>query len=112
MNQFFQVILVVNFVLAYSATLAQKPQIVFDKLEHNFGTFSEADGVQLVTFKFTNKGKVPLILNSVRASCGCTTPKWTKEPVLPDGSGEIQVGFDPKNQRGAFNKTVVVASNA
>ncbi|MBW6535398.1 MAG: DUF1573 domain-containing protein [Mariniphaga sp.] len=92
--------------------MAQKPQIVFENLEHNFGGFKESDGVQTTTFKFTNKGDVPLVLSNVRASCGCTTPKWTREPVAPNATGEIQVSYDPRNRPGAFNKTVMVSSNA
>jgi hypothetical protein len=92
--------------------MAQKPQIVFENLEHNYGGFKESDGVQTTTFKFTNKGDVPLVLSNVRAACGCTTPKWTREPVAPNGSGEIQVSYDPRNRPGAFNKTVMVSSNA
>jgi hypothetical protein len=103
------------FVMVFFATMtgaAQKPQIVFDNLEYNFGSFREADGVQTTTFKFTNKGTVPLVLSNVRAACGCTTPNWTREPILPDGAGEIQVSYDPRNRPGSFNKTVMVSSNA
>ncbi len=112
MKRLFYLLLVTGFVHFVFAASAQKPQIVFDNLEHNFGSFKESDGVQTTTFKFTNKGSVPLVLSNVRASCGCTTPKWTREPVVPNGSGEIQVSYDPKNRPGSFNKTVMVSSNA
>lgn len=95
-----------------SASAAQKSQIVFEKLEYDFGSFKESDGIQTTTFKFTNKGTVPLVLSNVRASCGCTTPKWTREPVVPNGTGEIQVSYDPSNRPGSFNKTIMVNSNA
>lgn len=101
-----------SFLITSFAVTAQKSQIVFDKLSHDFGTFKESDGVQAVTFKFKNEGTVPLILNNVRASCGCTTPVWTREPVAPGGNGEIQVSYDPSNRPGAFSKTVMVSSNA
>ena len=52
-----------------------------------------------------------MVLNSVRASCGCTTPKWTREPIAPGGEGEIQVKYDT-NRMGNFHKTVTVQSNA
>src|SRR6056297_63273 len=94
------------------AAMAQKPKIVFNELEHDFGSFKESDGTQTTSFEFTNKGDVPLVLNSVRASCGCTTPKWTREPVSPGKTGEIQVSYNPKNRPGAFNKSVMVRSNA
>ena len=92
--------------------LSAQPKITFEKTEHNFGSFLEAAGVQTTTFKFKNTGNAPLILNSVRASCGCTTPKWTRDPIAPNGSGEITVSYDPKNRPGAFSKSVTVGSNA
>ncbi len=87
-------------------------KITFEKTDHNFGSFMEAAGVQTTTFKFKNTGTAPLILNNVRASCGCTTPKWTRDPIAPNGSGEITVSYDPKNRPGAFTKSVTVGSNA
>ncbi len=112
MKNLLQLFLVFGLVVLTSFAVAQKPQIVFENLEHNFGSFKESDGVQTTSFKFTNKGEVPLVLSNVRASCGCTTPKWTREPVPPNGSGEIQVSYDPKNRPGSFNKTVMISSNA
>ena len=112
MKKTFWISLLTLFVLNISVVFAQKPQIVFDKLEHDFGTFKESDGIQTITFKFANKGIVPLVLSNVRASCGCTTPKWTREPVVPGSTGEIQVSYDPQNRPGSFNKTILVSSNA
>lgn len=113
MKRILQIIGVFILVFATSAAFAQgKAKIVFDELEHDFGSFKEADGVQTTTFKFTNKGAVPLVLNNVRASCGCTTPKWTRVPVAPGSTGEIQVSYNPKNRPGTFNKSVTIQSNA
>lgn len=112
MKQMLRLIFALGFVVLAFSVMAQKPQIVFENLEHDFGAFKESDGVQTTTFKFTNKGEVPLVISNVRASCGCTTPKWTREPVAPNGSGEIQVSYDPRNRPGAFNKTAMVSSNA
>jgi len=89
-----------------------KSKITFDKLQHNFGTFKEELGVQTVSFNFKNDGAVPLILNNVQASCGCTTPEWTREPVAPGAKGLIKVSYDPRNRPGVFNKTIRVSSNA
>jgi hypothetical protein len=90
----------------------QKPVISFTQKEFDFGTFPETGGLVTHDFQFTNTGKVPLILNDVKASCGCTTPEWTKEPVLPGKSGSIKVTFNPKNRPGSFSKTIQVNSNA
>jgi hypothetical protein len=98
---------------AFSSVLVNaQPKITFEKTDHNFGSFMEAAGIQTTTFKFKNTGNAPLNLNSVKASCGCTTPKWTRDPIAPNGSGEITVSYDPKNRPGAFNQSVTVGSNA
>ena len=113
MKKFLQLITVICLVAAFNVTVAQeKAKIVFEKTVHDYGSFKEAAGVQTTTFKFTNKGAVPLVLSNVRASCGCTTPKWTREPVPPNSTGEIQVSYNPKNRPGSFNKTVTISSNA
>src|ERR1035437_2226986 len=89
-----------------------KARIAFEKLQHNFGTFKEELGVQSVAFNFKNDGTVPLILNNVQASCGCTTPEWTREPIAPGAKGVIKVSYDARNRPGVFNKTIRVSSNA
>ncbi len=86
-------------------------KIQFEKTRHDFGTFQETDGIQHYQFKFTNTGNVPLVINDVKASCGCTTPNWTKEPIPPKKSGFVKVSFDPKNRPGPFNKSITVSSN-
>ena len=113
MKHFLQLVMVFLLATAFTSAVAQeKSKIVFNELEHNYGTFKESDGVQTTAFIFTNKGAVPLVLNNVRASCGCTTPKWTREPVAPGASGEIQVSYNPQNRPGYFDKNVAVSSNA
>jgi len=113
MKRFSQLLTVFSLVVACNFVMAQgKAKITFDNMEHNFGSFKESDGVQTTTFKFKNDGDVPLVLSNVRASCGCTTPKWTREPVAPGASGSIEVSYNPQNRPGTFNKTVSVSSNA
>lgn len=53
-----------------------------------------------------------MVLHNVKASCGCTTPEWTKNPIPPGGEGYVKAIFDPRNRPGNFNKTVTVQSNA
>mgnify|MGYP005841969959 CR=1 FL=1 len=84
--------------------------IVFNKMVHDYGTITQgADGN--CEFKFTNKGKVPLVLNNVRASCGCTVADWPKEPIEPGKSGSIKVKYNTAIM-GSFNKSITVNSNA
>ncbi len=89
---------------------AAKDSIIFDKLEHDYGTIERgADGT--CEFVFTNKGKSPLILNNVRATCGCTAPEWPREPIAPGEKGVIKVRYNT-NITGTFNKSITVFSNA
>lgn len=89
-----------------------KPTIEFEKVIYDFGTVKEDGGNVSYTFKYTNKGKTPLVIHNVQASCGCTTPEWTRTPIPAGASGEIKVTFNPTNRPGSFNKTISVASNA
>ena len=94
------------------AMMAQNPVITFEKTEHDFGKINEADGRVSVVFSFKNEGMAPLVLSNVRASCGCTTPTWTKEPVEPGQTGSITVTYNPNGRPGRFQKTVTITSNA
>ena len=94
------------------AMMAQDPVITFVKTEHDFGKINEADGRVSVVFEFKNAGMAPLVLSNVRASCGCTTPTWTKEPVEPGQTGSITVTYNPNGRPGRFQKTVTITSNA
>lgn len=86
------------------------PKITFNEKVHRYGVIQKG-GDGNCEFVFTNEGNEPLILSNVRASCGCTTPTWTKEPVMPGKSGIIKVRYNT-NSIGNFSKTVTVQSNA
>lgn len=88
------------------------PNISFDKEVHDFGTFKEEAGKQAFKFQFTNTGSEPLIVNRVKASCGCTATDYTKAPVPPGGKGFVTATYNPKNRPGKFNKSVTVTTNA
>ena len=94
------------------AMMAQDPVITFEKTEHDFGKIHEENGRVSVVFNFKNEGMSPLVLSNVRASCGCTTPTWTKEPVEPGQTGSITVTYNPNGRPGRFQKTVTITSNA
>lgn len=96
-----------------TAALAQKPaEIRFDKLTHNFGTFSEKEPVVTCTFTYTNIGEQPLIINQAVASCGCTVPEYTKEPVMPGEKGQIKVTYNGTGKfPGHFKKSITIRSN-
>lgn len=81
----------------------------WENTTHDFGKVKQGTPVTH-EFKFTNTGKVPLVITNVQASCGCTTPAWTKEPVMPGGQGFIKATYNAASP-GAFNKTVTVTAN-
>ena len=73
----------------------------------NFGEVAEGDKV-VHTFKFKNTGSNPLRVNNVKASCGCTSPDWSKEDVAAGAEGFVTVEFDSKGKRGTQKKSVTV----
>ena len=91
---------------------ANQAQIKFDKTTDHLGNFSEANPVQSCVFTFTNIGKAPLIINQAVASCGCTVPEYTKQPIQPNGKGEIKVTYNGKGKfPGHFKKTITIRTN-
>jgi hypothetical protein len=81
-------------------------KITFSKSEHNFGQQPVGKPVTY-DFEFTNTGNKPLILTEVKASCGCTTPGWTKEPVMPGQKGSVKVQYNMAREN-SFRKSVTV----
>jgi hypothetical protein len=86
------------------------PTFQFSKESHDFGTIAEGD-VAKHTFTFKNTGEAPLIIESAKGSCGCTVPKWPREPIPVGGDGEIEVAFNSKGKPGIQNKTVTITAN-
>lgn len=83
--------------------------MTFKKELHDFGKIPSKESVSNV-FEFSNTGDSPLLIKEVTTSCGCTVPKWTKEVIKPNKSGEIKIVYDAKYP-GRFNKTITVVYN-
>lgn len=101
-------VLIITFNDANGQSLAD---VRFENMDHNFGTIKEENGSANYTFKFTNTGKIPLVIHGAVASCGCTTPEWSKEPILPGKTGFIKVSYNPLQRPGVFTKSVTVNAN-
>ncbi len=84
--------------------------ITFDKEVNDFGIIPQGVPASY-TFYFKNTGKESLIITNASASCGCTTPDWTKEPIKPGAKGFVKATYNASNV-GPFTKTVTVQSNA
>lgn len=88
-------------------------EIKFDTLRHNFGKFSQKDPIVKCSFRFKNTGTAPLVIHQAFASCGCTVPTFTKEPVKPGDTGVIDVTYNGTDKfPGRFQKTITIRSNA
>ncbi|MBE6286674.1 MAG: DUF1573 domain-containing protein [Mediterranea massiliensis] len=95
------------------ASAQQKAEIKFDKTKHDFGKFSELEPVVTCKFTFTNIGDAPLVIHQAVASCGCTVPEYTKEPVLPGKTGVIEVTYNGAGRYpGHFKKSITLRTNA
>ena len=86
------------------------PEFNFASETYDFGTVPEGQVVEH-TFTFTNTGEAPLIIQSASASCGCTVPSYSKDPVPVGGAGEIAVRFDSKGKKGNQAPTITVTAN-
>ena len=76
---------------------------------HDFGTIPQGKPVYYF-FEIQNNGAVPLKLENVQASCGCTTHEWNKEPIDANGSDKIKVGYNAAVE-GPFEKFITITYN-
>lgn len=99
-------------IFAASVSLSAQPLMKVSATEHDFGKFKEEAGRQTFDFIVNNTGNSPLVIQNIVASCGCTTPEWTRQPIPAGGKGKITAIYDPKDRPGPFNKTLSVYSNS
>ena len=85
-------------------------EMVFSETEFDFGTVKEGEKVSHV-YKFKNSGKEPLVISNAQGSCGCTVPKWPRDPIAPGKTGEVVVEFDTKGKAGDRNQKVTLTAN-
>lgn len=95
----------------FSIDAQNNAAIGFEKIVHNFGRIKEEGGKVSYNFKFKNNGKQPIIIKNVQSTCGCTTPDWSKTPVLPGKEGFVSAEYDPIDRPGAFSKQIMVYNN-
>ena len=86
------------------------PEVVsLKETEYDFGKIPQGKPVTHV-FAFTNTGTTPLKLDNVQASCGCTTPEWSKDEVAPGATSKITVGYNAAAD-GPFTKFITITYN-
>lgn len=94
---------------AFAAESAEPAEdLAFNEKIHDFGQINESDGRVKTIFEFVNNTGGPVSLTNVQASCGCTVPEWSREPIAPSKKGFISVTFNPSGRPGNFRKTITV----
>ncbi len=78
----------------------------FETILYDFGVIAETGGVVSTTFKFKNEGPAPAVIISAQTTCGCTTPDYSREPVVEGGEGSVTITYDPMYRPGKFSKDV------
>lgn len=97
-------------IIEFGDDKTKEAKFEFEELVWDFGTITDGEVVEH-SFKFKNAGNEPLVIASVKASCGCTVPDYSKEPVKPGKTGEIRVSFDSKGKENAVSKDVTIIAN-
>ena len=98
-----------GFSQATTASKSDMAVIQWDAATYDFGKIKQ--GVPVThEFKFTNKGKVPAVITNAQPSCGCTTPNWTRDPVMGGGEGYVKATFNAM-AIGPFDKVITVTAN-
>jgi hypothetical protein len=100
------------FLMLFSSAFAQQArQLVFVEETHDFGAIEERKGPVTHEFVFTNHSPRPVKILKVQASCGCTTPGWSKDVIPAGEKGFIQASYDPKGRPGFFTKSLTVTTD-
>jgi len=102
---------ILSFVALFLLALTVNAQeFKFESETIDYGKIEQGSNGKRV-FEFTNIGDAPLIIKSVKATCGCTVPKKPTKPIMPGEKGQIEVSYDTKRLNG-FSKAITVYSNA
>ena len=103
-------LLLSSFVFASAQTPTTQDDVLkIKELEHDFGKIPQGKPVYY-SFEIVNTGSTPLKLDDVHASCGCTTPEWSRDPIAPGATAVIKVGYNAANE-GVFEKPVTITYN-
>ncbi len=105
-------LLLTLFVVATQLLLAQgTPKMEFKENCYDFKYIKESDGDAVGSLEFTNTGDAPLIIFRGAASCGCTVPEFSKEPIAPGKNSQVKITYHAKGRHGSFTKNVYLYTN-
>ncbi len=88
---------------------AAMAKFTWGETTHDFGKIDQGKPV-VYEFVFTNSSTNPLLISSVKGSCGCTVTDYTKEAIAPGKKGTVKATFNAA-AAGPFNKSIRVTSN-
>lgn len=101
----------IAFVAVKAQTETSSPEVLaLKETEFDFGKIPQGKPVYHV-FEIVNKSNKPLKLDNVAASCGCTTPEWSREEIAPGATAVIKVGYNAAAE-GPFDKPVTITYNS
>src|SRR5262245_14778693 len=104
------VVLMTSFLFAGAQTSPETQDVLkLKETEHDFGKIPQGKPVYY-TFQITNTGQQPLKLDDVHASCGCTTPEWSREPIAAGATAQIKVGYNAAAEN-YFEKFISITYN-
>jgi hypothetical protein len=113
MKRIYLLFLLISFagITAYAQKAAKTPSeiIKLTELTFDFGKIPQGRPVTH-DFEVVNKSKSPVIIENVQASCGCTSPEWSQQPIPPGGSSVVKVGFNASSE-GKFAKSITINYN-
>lgn len=104
----FALAIIITFISLHSFS-QMNANIEWNKTEIDCGKINYKEPIK-IEFSFKNTSMVPLIIQNVESSCGCTIADYPKQPIMPGKTGSIIVTYDAENI-GFFKKTVYVYSN-
>ena len=98
-------------VLAVFIFSANSQDLKFNEREFDFGEIEEMGGNVSYKFLFTNNSKKSIQILTVKPSCGCTTPDWSKKEIKPGKEGFIVAEYNPRGRPGVFRKSLSVVTS-
>jgi hypothetical protein len=103
------VLLTVFFFAGAQTTPETQDVLQLKETEHDFAKIPQGKPVYYI-FEIVNTGTQPLKLDDVHASCGCTTPEWSRDPIAPGATAQIKVGYNAAAE-GPFDKAITITYN-
>ncbi len=101
-----------NEAAAQDQNVVEVKNLDFVSKVHDFGTISEASGAKQCVFKYKNNTDIPIVIQRVTVSCGCTSAEWSDKPIKPGVTGEIKVNFSNQIGLGKFDKSITVYTSS